>query len=80
MIEDKEMPPIMGRGRKKGSGDNMQLLNRLEVGGNPVFGVPELKMFSIRSSAFAMGIRIKVRQMPGPNGEASGKYAIQRLS
>ncbi len=73
------LPKIRGRGRKKGDGSNLRLLARLEIEGNPIFGVPRNRMLSIRQSARAAGIPIRVREIPNDDGKPTGVYAIQRL-
>jgi hypothetical protein len=70
---DKPVGKVMGRGRKKGSGPNLQLLAKLKPG-DSIWEVPEAKMHSLRASAFRAGIKVKVRLTP------SGLYAIERLS
>lgn len=79
-IEDRPMPKVLGRGRKRGSGSNMHLLDKLVPGGSPVFDVPKNKMLSLRCSASAMGIKIKVRAIPDLDGNPTDRYAIQRIT
>lgn len=80
VIEPGTMPKVVGRGRKRGSGSNYRLLKRLAPNGNPVFDVPYDKMQSIRATAHRGGIRVKVRQMVGPDDKPTGLYCLQRLS
>jgi len=67
---------VVGRGRKKGSGDNMRLLAKLKKG-DSMWDVPKDKMNSIRSSAIRNNIAIKIRWIPDTNPEL---YAIERLN
>lgn len=79
VIEAGPMPRIRGRGRPKGAGSNLRLLAKLVPNGNPVWGVPRKKMLSIRQSARNAGILIKTREIPGPHGESTDTYVIQRI-
>ncbi len=74
IVRDRDLPPITGRGRKKGSGPNLQLLNRMNIG-DSVWDVPRDKMHSIRTSAYYAGIRVVVRRIPHTK-----LYAIKRIA
>lgn len=65
---------ILGRGRPKGGGCNQLLLEQVKPGDTSscIFGVSEKKMRSIKSSAQAYGIKLKIRALE------NGKYAIWR--
>lgn len=78
VIDAGPMPKIRGRGRRKGDGSNIRLLQRLVPDGNPLFGVPFKKMLSIRQSARLAGMRIVTREMSDDEGKTLGVYAIQR--
>lgn len=80
IIDAMEMPKVKGRGRPKGLGSNINLLNRLVPDGNPVFDVPKNKMLSICATAWRFKIRVKVRRMVGLDNQPTGLYAIQRRS
>lgn len=73
IVRDRDLPPITGRGRKKGSGPNLQLLNRMTVG-DSIWDVPPDKMNSIRTSAHYAGIKVMVRRIPHTK-----MYAIKRI-
>lgn len=66
-----ELPPIRGRGRPKGSGVNLDLLNSLKPG-DTVWDVGLKKMRSISASAHEAGIRLMIRRIPGTR-----KYAFK---
>lgn len=66
------VPPIIRKGRKKGSGCNLKLLQRMKVG-DSIWDVPEDKMISLRSSAFRGGLSIRIRKVEDNN------YAIWKL-
>lgn len=65
------IPRIKGRGRKKGSGSNLEILSGMRPK-YPMMGIPLRKMESIRGSARRAGIPIMVRQDPTD----SRKYLI----
>jgi hypothetical protein len=79
VIEAGEMPRIRGRGRPKGVGPNLALLNKLQDDGKPLWHVPRKKMLSIRQSARGAGIKIRVRAIPDGSKPSDMTYAIQRI-
>lgn len=68
------LPPIRGRGRKKGDGGNLRLLERMGVGGT-IWEVPKAKMYSIRASAFKAKIKISYRRI-----DERELYVIKRIT
>lgn len=68
------LPKIAGRGRKKGGGDNQQLLAKLQPGYS-LTGVDRDKKNSIRTTAYRLGIKLKIRRIPELD-----EYIIQRLT
>lgn len=73
VLQSMPIPKIQGGGRPKGSGPNMKMLARMKPG-NCIVEVPFNKMQSIKSSAFDMGCRIRIRRMPD-----SSRYFIWKL-
>ena len=74
IIKGAQLPPVSGRGNKKGSGRNLWLLAAMEEG-DCIWDVPPRKCASITQSALRAGIKIEVRKLPyGRN------YAIQKKS
>ncbi len=66
---------VIGRGRPKGSGKNMELLRRLTPGSTEcIWAVTQRKRDCLRWAAFTMGIHIKVRMIK-PNS-----YCIWRIT
>lgn len=63
VIRPEPVPKIKGRGRPKGTGENVRLLARLKPG-EMVFDVTEKKKNSIRGSARRHNIKVSVRYMP----------------
>ena len=68
------MPPIKGRGRKLGDGENIRLLTDMAIG-DSLWDISKGKMESLRSSASHIGIKILVRRIPGTD-----VYAIQKMA
>lgn len=69
----RELPPIRGRGRKKGYGRNLELLNRMDIG-DSIWDVPLNKMESIKCTAHRFGLKVMVRRIPDTK-----LYAIKRI-
>lgn len=61
--EGVDLPPISRKGRPKGKGSNLRLLEQLK-GAKSLWDVPYRKMLSIKQSAAAAGIKITVRNIP----------------
>lgn len=57
------VPKVHGRGRKGGTGVNLDLLRKMKSG-QSIWEVPKAKMESIRSTATIFEITIKVRRLP----------------
>ena len=72
VVENQPLTPILRLGRKRGSGCNMILLRKMRVGAC-IWHVAKGKMYSIKHSARALGIKIKVRKLP------NGFYAIWKM-
>lgn len=72
IVRNKELPPIQGRGRKKLSGPNLQLILKMEIG-DSIWDVPLKAKDSIRTSAHKAGFKMVVRRIPGTN-----LYAMKR--
>lgn len=68
------LPSVRGRGRKKGTGKNIRLLNAMEVG-QSAWGIPANKLHSLRQTAHVAKIKIKIRQIP-----ETETYVIKRLT
>ncbi len=58
-----DLPPVVRKGRPKGKGDNLRLLEMLK-GNKSLWDVDYRKMLSIKQSAFAAGIKVTVRKIP----------------
>ncbi len=69
------MPKIQGRGRKPGSGCNMEFLSRMKKG-DVAYPIPQKKVNSLRQSAHTLKIKIQLRQIPGLDAQ----YIIKRLT
>lgn len=67
---------VLGRGRPKGTGSNQLLLEKIKPSdmSSCIWGVNRKKMESIRYTAHASGITLKIRRLEG------GKYAIWRMT
>lgn len=70
--EGVDLPPPIRKGRPKGSGSNLRLLEMLK-GNKALWDVPYRKMLSIRQSGIAAGIGVTVRKI-----EDTGLYVIVR--
>lgn len=66
------LPLILGRGRPKGQGPNIEQLRCLQPG-DSIVEVPRKRMNALRMSAAGAGIKVTVRRM------LSGKYLIMRI-
>ena len=68
------MPKVAGRGRKKGNGKNIKLLNSLGIG-DAAWGIPAFALNSVRQTAWKAGMKIQIRQIPDTE-----TYVIKRLT
>lgn len=75
VVKGFEVTKVLGRGRPKGSGCNIQLLNILKPGdlSSCVWGCSKKKARSIRVTAAYHGIKVKVRMLENK------LYAIWRV-
>jgi hypothetical protein len=70
---------VVGRGRKRGSGFNLKMLNKMKQG-DCISDIPEKKMHSIRVSASKATppISLRIRRMPPIEGREN-VYMIWKL-
>lgn len=70
--DDLPITKVLGRGRRRGNGQNLIFLRRMKPG-SPLWNVPLKKAMSIKHSAWRFKIKIKIRRLP------TGLYGIWKL-
>jgi len=68
------LPKVQGRGRPKGTGCNLRLLNSMKVG-DSAWGIPASRVHSLRQTAFMAKMRLKFRQIPD-----SDTFVVKRIT
>jgi hypothetical protein len=71
IIHNAILPNILGRGRPKGSGKNLRMLNAMHPG-DAVENIPKERIHSIRASAGNVKMKVICRKLE------NGNYMIMR--